>query len=109
MPRLTAWGKDGVCEPGAGGSTVGSYRRAVHARPPAVACDLAPHLVGGASARHALASVVWLVCSETKPDDMRRNSAVRKHFLKVVHFGFSIILSTEKKTLIQNSHIYLCF
>lgn len=96
-PQMTAWGEDGVCEPGAGGNTVGSYQRAVHAHPPAVACDLAPHLVGRASVRHALASAVWLFCSETKPDDMRTNSAVRKHFLKIVHFGFYFILPAEKR------------
>lgn len=71
----------GVSGPEAEGNTAGPCRAPARARPLTVPCGLAARPGGGASARLAPASAVWLFCSETTPAGRRRGGVSSDYYL----------------------------
>lgn len=68
-PRwMAAWGTDGGCGPGTGGSTVEPCRTAGRARCPTAPCGPASRPLEEPSERCAPAYAAWLFCSETTPE-----------------------------------------
>lgn len=70
----------GVSGPEAEGNTAGPCRAPARARPLTAPCGLAARQGGGASARLAPVSAVWLFCSETTPAGRRRGGGVSSDY-----------------------------